>query len=287
MAASAQRPRLGRGLTDLLDDAADIDAARDLEGFRTLPIDALRPSPNNPRRSFDDAELEELSASIGERGMVQPLVARTGEGDGYEIVVGERRWRAAQRAGLHQVPVIVRQLDDQEALELAIIENVQRSDLNAIEEANGYRQLIEAFDHTQEELAQVVGKSRSHLANMLRLLKLPEGVQALLRDGRLSAGHARPLIGRDDAEPMAREIIRKGLSVRAVESLVQRDARATPGRSKTVLKDADTKAAETELSEALGLAVEIRAGRGESGELRISYRSLDQLDDVRRRLLKD
>ena len=287
MAASAQRPRLGRGLTDLLDDAADIDAARDVEGFRTLPIDALRPSPNNPRRRFDDAELEELSASIGERGMVQPLVARAGEGDGYEIVVGERRWRAAQRAGLHQVPVIVRQLDDQEALELAIIENVQRSDLNAIEEANGYRQLIEAFDHTQEELAQVVGKSRSHLANMLRLLKLPEGVQALLRDGRLSAGHARPLIGRDDAVPMAREIVRKGLSVRAVESLVQRDGRATSGRSKTALKDADTKAAETELSDALGLAVEIRAGRGESGELRISYRNLDQLEDVRRRLLKD
>jgi len=287
MAASAQRPRLGRGLTDLLDDAADIDAARDVEGFRTLPIDALRPSPNNPRRSFDDAELEELSASIGERGMVQPLVARAGGGDGYEIVVGERRWRAAQRAGLHQVPVIVRQLDDQEALELAIIENVQRSDLNAIEEANGYRQLIEAFDHTQEELAQVVGKSRSHLANMLRLLKLPEGVQDLLRDGRLSAGHARPLIGRDDAEPMAREIVRKGLSVRAVESLVQRDGSKARGAGKTVLKDADTKAVETELSEALGLAVEIRAGRGESGELRIRYRSLDQLDEVRRRLLND
>ena len=286
MAASAQRPRLGRGLTDLLDDAADIDAARTVEGFRTLPIDALRPSPNNPRRSFNDAALEELAASIGERGMVQPLVARAGEGEGYEIVVGERRWRAAQRAGLHQVPVIVRQLDDQEALELAIIENVQRSDLNAIEEANGYRQLIEAFDHTQEELAQVVGKSRSHLANMLRLLKLPEGVQALLRDGRLSAGHARPLIGRDDAEPMAREIVRKGMSVRAVESMVQRHGSKARGVGKTVLKDADTKAVETELSEALGLAVEIRSGRGESGELRIRYRSLDQLDEVQRRLLK-
>jgi len=286
MAASAQRPRLGRGLTDLLDDAADIDAARNVEGFRTLPIDALRPSPNNPRRSFNDAELEELAASIGERGMVQPLVARAGEGEGYEIVVGERRWRAAQRAGLHQVPVIVRQLDDQEALELAIIENVQRSDLNAIEEANGYRQLIEAFDHTQEELAQVVGKSRSHLANMLRLLKLPEGVQALLRDGRLSAGHARPLIGRDDAERMARDIVRKGMSVRAVESLVQRDGSKARGAGKKVLKDADTKAVETELSEALGLAVEIRSGRGESGELRIRYRSLDQLDEVQRRLLK-
>jgi ParB family chromosome partitioning protein len=287
MAASAQRPRLGRGLTDLLDDAADIDAARNVEGFRTVPIDALRPSPNNPRRSFDDAELSELAASIGERGLVQPLVARAGEGEGYEIVVGERRWRAAQRAGLHQVPVIVRQLDDQEALELAIIENVQRADLNAIEEANGYRQLIEAFDHTQEELAQIVGKSRSHLANMLRLLKLPEGVQVLLRDGRLSAGHARPLIGRDDAERVAREIVRKGMSVRAVESLMQRGDRAGTGGAKKVLKDADTKAVETELNEALGLAVEIRSGRGESGELRIRYRSLDQLDEVRRRLLRN
>ena len=286
MAASAQRPRLGRGLTDLLDDAADIDAARSVEGFRTLPIDALRPSANNPRRRFDDAELSELAASIGERGLVQPLVARAGEGEGYEIVVGERRWRAAQRAGLHQVPVIVRQLDDQEALELAIIENVQRADLNAIEEANGYRQLIEAFEHTQEELAQIVGKSRSHLANMLRLLKLPEGVQALVRDGRLSAGHARPLIGRDDAEGLAREIVRKGMSVRAVESLMQRGDRKPRGVGKTVLKDADTKAVETELSEALGLAVEIRSGRGESGELRIRYRSLDQLDEVQRRLLK-
>ena len=286
MSASPQRSRLGRGLTDLLDDAADIDAARDIEGFRTLPIGSLHPSPNNPRSSFDEDQLEELAASIGERGLVQPLVARTGDGEGYEIVVGERRWRAAQRAGLHQVPVIVRQIGDQEALELAIIENVQRADLNAIEEARGYRQLIDKFDHTQEELAQVVGKSRSHLANMLRLLKLPYGVQAMIRDGQLSAGHARPLIGRDDAEAIAQEIIKKSMNVRSVESLVQGSGRKGRSGSKTVLKDADTRAAETEMNEALGLAVEIRSGRGESGELRIRYRSLDQLDEVRRRLLK-
>ena len=286
MSASPQRSRLGRGLTDLLDGAADISAARDVEGFKTLPTDSLHPSPNNPRRTFNEDELEELAASIGERGLVQPLVARADDSEGYEIIVGERRWRAAQRAGLHQVPVIVRQIGDQEALELAIIENVQRADLNAIEEAKGYRQLIESFDHTQEELAQVVGKSRSHLANMLRLLKLPDSVQDLVRDGELSAGHARPLIGRDDAETLAREIVKKSMNVRAVESLVQSGGRKGGGRTKTVLKDADTRAAESELNDALGLAVEIRSGRGESGELRIRYRSLEQLDEVRRRLLK-
>ena len=285
MSAAAQKKRLGRGLVDLLDDAADIESARGIEGYRMIPVAALTANPRNPRRQFADDELEELAASIAEKGVVQPLVVRPADGGIFEIVAGERRWRAAQRAQLHQVPAVVRQLSDREALELAIIENVQRSDLNAIEEALGYQQLIEAFEHTQEELAQIIGKSRSHLANMLRLLKLPEGVQELIREGRLSAGHARALIGRDDALKLAKQIIAKAMSVRAVESLVKKAAGGSKAPKQSV-KDADTRAAELELSEALGLAVSIQQGRGEKGELRIAYRSLDQLNDVRSRLLK-
>ena len=285
MAASAQNKRLGRGLVDLLDDAADIETARGIEGYRMVPLAALKANPNNPRRQFAEDELAELAASIAEKGVVQPLVVRPGEGGSFEIVAGERRWRAAQRAQLHQVPAVVRRLSDQEALELAIIENVQRSDLNAIEEALGYQQLIEAFGHTQEELAQIIGKSRSHLANMLRLLKLPDGVQELIRNGGLSAGHARALIGRDDALKLAKQIIAKAMSVRAVEALVKKSGQAKSPR-KAAVKDADTRAAEAELSDALGLGVSIQVGRGEAGELRIAYRTLDQLNDVRRRLLR-
>ncbi len=285
MTAGAQKKRLGRGLVDLLDDAADIETARGIEGYRTVALAALKANPQNPRRQFAEEELAELAASIAEKGVVQPLVVRPAEGGAYEIVAGERRWRAAQKARLHQVPVIVRQLSDREALELAIIENVQRSDLNAVEEARGYQQLIDAFGHTQEELARIIGKSRSHLANTLRLLKLPEGVQELIREGKLSAGHARALIGRDDALKLAREIVAKAMSVRAVEALVKKSDSPRAPR-KAPLKDADTRAAETALGDALGLAVEIRPGRGEAGELRIAYRSLDQLDEVRRRLLK-
>jgi len=285
MTAGAQKKRLGRGLADLLDDAADIDTARGIEGYRMVPLATLRANPQNPRRQFAEEELAELAASIAEKGVVQPLVVRPAEGGVYEIVAGERRWRAAQRAQLHQVPAIVRQLSDREALELAIIENVQRSDLNAIEEARGYQQLIDAFEHTQEELAQIIGKSRSHLANMLRLLKLPEGVQDMIQEGQLSAGHARALIGRDNALKLAKQIIAKAMSVRAVESLVKKSD-SPRGQAKAAVKDADTRAAEIELSNALGLSVSIQMRRGESGDLRIAYRSLDQLNEVRRRLLK-
>ena len=205
---------------------------------RMVPIDRVRPSTFNPRKNFEQterakAELEELAASIREKGLVQPIVVRPLDGNYYEIVAGERRWRASQKASLHVVPVVVRSLTDQEALELAIIENVQRSDLNAIEEAAGYRQLIDSFNYTQDELGQIIGKSRSHLANTMRLLKLPESVQALVRDGLLSAGHARALVGHEDAEVLAKEIVDKGLNVREVEALVMgRKSGAAPSTPK-------------------------------------------------------
>ena len=215
---------------------------------------------------------------------MQPLVVRPSLGDTYEIVAGERRWRAAQLANLHDVPVVVRALSDQEALEIAIIENVQREDLNAIEEGEGYRVLMDGHGYTQEDLAKVIGKSRSHLANTLRLLKLPVGVQDLVRSGQLSAGHARCLIGRADAEALAARIVKDGLSVRDVESLTQERAATKSKPEKR--KDADTRAAESELHQALGLDVEIKKGNGEKGELRIRYKSLEQLEDVRLRLLR-
>ena len=289
-AAAAQKNRLGRGLASLI---GDLETAQDTAGVetghQTVSIDAIRPSPYNPRQTFPETELEELAGSIREKGLVQPIILRPVEGAeaAYEIVAGERRWRAAQRAALHEVPAIVRTLSDQEALELAIIENVQRSDLNAIEEALGYRQLITSFKYKQEELATVLGKSRSHLANMLRLLKLPEAVQEFVRSGRLSAGHARALVGRSDAEAVAREIVERGLNVRDVEALVQeRDDGKAKAKKKAPLKDADTRAAESELSDALGLAVSLKSGKGESGELRIRYSSFEQLEDVRHRLLR-
>jgi ParB family chromosome partitioning protein len=216
--------------------------------------------------------------------LVQPLVVRPSLGDTYEIVAGERRWRAAQLANLHDVPVVVRTLSDQEAIEIAIIENVQREDLNAIEEGEGYRLLMDGHGYTQEDLAKVIGKSRSHLANTLRLLKLPESVRDLVRSGELSAGHARALIGRPDAEALAARIVKDGLSVREAEALTQEHQPAKSKHKKS--KDADTRAAESELHEALGLEVEIKKGKGEKGELRIRYSSLDQLEDVRHRLLR-
>ncbi len=283
MAVSAQRKRLGRSLASLIGDGADgLTPAQDQ---RQVPIAALRASPNNPRRAFADAQLDELSASIRERGLVQPLVVRpTGEGT-YEIVAGERRWRAAQRANLHDVPVVVRTLTDKEAAEIAIIENVQREDLNAIEEGEGYQALMTVHDYTQDDLAKVIGKSRSHLANTLRLIKLPRAVQELVRSGDLSAGHARPLVGRPDATEIAARIVKEGLSVRQVEALTQ-DNRRQPRRKTPPIKDPDTGAAEADLREALGLNVEIRPGRGERGELRIRYTSLDQFEDVRKRLMR-
>jgi ParB family transcriptional regulator, chromosome partitioning protein len=277
MSAGAQRNRLGRGLASLISGTA--------EDQRSLPLAALKPGRFNPRRNFSQAQLEELAASIRERGLVQPLVVRPSMSDAetFEIVAGERRWRAAQLANLHQVPVVVRELTDQEAVELAIIENVQREDLNAIEEGEGYKLLMDGHGYTQEDLAKVIGKSRSHLANTLRLLKLPDSVQELLRSGALSAGHARALIGRDDAEALALRIVKEGLTVRDIEALTQEKS---PKAKRHKSKDADTRAAEAELAEHLGLGVEIKKGKGEKGELRIRYTTLDQLEDVRRRLLR-
>ena len=284
MAARAQKSRLGRGLASLIGDRFDEAALGADEDRRTVPLAALNPGRFNPRRSFSEAQLEELAASIRERGLVQPIVVRPSSGDAYEIVAGERRWRAAQLANLHDVPVIVRTLNDQEAVEIAIIENVQREDLNAIEEGEGYRLLIEGHDYTQEDLARIVGKSRSHLANTLRLLKLPETVQDLVRSGALSAGHARPLIGRADAAALAERIVSRGLNVRQVEALTQDRGPAKAKRQRS--KDSDTRAAEAELRETLGLEVEIRKSKGEKGELRIRYTTLEQLEEVRHRLLR-
>lgn len=287
-ATTANRNRLGRGLASLVGDpAASRGRGGPGEGDQVqLPIDKIKPGPLNPRQSFSPGELEELANSIREKGLVQPLVVRPMEdGIHYEIVAGERRWRAAQMAGLHRLPTVIRSLTDQEALELAIIENVQRTDLNAIEEATGYQELISRFGYTQDELSQIIGKSRSHLSNMLRLLKLPEGVQKLVRSAKLSPGHARALIGREDADQVAEMIVDKGLSVRDVEALSHR--RADPsGASKSKSKDPDTRAFEQELADALGLNVALKPGSGESGELRIRYRTLEQLEGVRTLLLR-
>jgi len=254
---------------------------------RLVPTADLRPGKLNPRKDFRDDELAELADSIRNKGLVQPIIVRPVAG-GYEIVAGERRWRAAQKAGLHAVPVIARDLDDKEVLELAIIENVQRADLNAIEEAAGYRELVERFDYSQEQLSEIIGKSRSHVANTLRLLKLPESVQAMVESGDLTAGHARALIGRDDAEELAHHIVEQDLNVREVEALVQgsNEVGHSGGSTRRAReKDADTRAFENELSAVLGLKVEIKRGSGESGNLIIKYGNFDQLDYIRMRLV--
>ncbi len=289
-----QKSRLGRGLASLIGGDNVAISARPLPATgesRLVPIDRVRPSPLNPRKNFNEAELEELASSIREKGLVQPLVVRPVDATAttYEIVAGERRWRAAQKASMHLVPVIVRSLSDQEALELAIIENVQRSDLNAIEEAGGYRDLVERFGYTQEELAQIIGKSRSHLANTMRLLKLPETVQTLVRDGSLSAGHARALIGREDAEVVAQDIVKKGLNVRDVEAIVMgrkpAEPKTVPAKAAAPQKDADTRAAEKEMTDSLGLTVVIHPGSGEAGEVVIRYKTMEQFDVVHQALL--
>ena len=290
MATPIHSSRLGRGIRSLIGDQTATQSELPPEGEqRHVPIDQLKASKLNPRKDFREDDLAELAESIRQKGLVQPIIVRPHpEQAGYEIVAGERRWRAAQRAGIHTVSVIVRELDDRDVLELAIIENVQRSDLNAIEEATGYRELIERYDYSQEQLAEVIGKSRSHLANTLRLLKLPDRVQAMVQDGRLTAGHARALVGRQDAEFLAERIAREGLNVRAVESLVQdalgKDGSGKTGQRKPRDKDADTKAFEKELTDALGLKVEIKRSSGESGIICIRYGNFDQLDYIRMRL---
>jgi len=285
--AQAQRKRLVRGLATFIDGFDTADSG-ETEGQMMVALESLKPGRFNPRRNFPEAQIADLAASIRERGLVQPLVVRPSgtSGKSFEIVAGERRWRAAQVARLKEVPVVVRSLSDQEAIEIAIIENVQREDLNAIEEAEGYNVLMENHGYTQEDLAKVIGKSRSHLANTLRLLKLPNRVLDLVRSGSLSAGHARALIGHPDAAALAVRIVKEGLTVRQAEALVQDRSAPKSKPKKAKAKDADTRAAESELSEALGLDVNIRSGRGEAGELRIRYSTLDQLEDVRHRLIR-
>lgn len=288
MNAPLARSRLGRGLASLIGEPTPGQPVLPPEGEQRLVSTAdLKPGRLNPRKDFRDDELAELADSIRNKGLVQPIIVRPVAG-GYEIVAGERRWRAAQKAGLHTVPVIARDLEDKEVLELAIIENVQRADLNSIEEASGYRELVERFDYSQEQLSEIIGKSRSHVANTLRLLKLPESVQAMVRNSELTAGHARALIGRDDAEELAHHIIEHDLNVRQVEALAQGGDEVGHGGGSTRSvreKDADTRAFENELSAALGLKVEVKRGSGESGNLIIKYGNFDQLDYIRMRLV--
>ncbi len=291
--ADEARSRLGRGLASLIGDvggeAAHVDRPR---AQRKVPIEFLKANPRNPRRAFSEAELAELTDSIKQHGVIQPIVVRPVKGttDRYEIIAGERRWRASQAAGLHEVPIVPVDVNDSDALQLAIIENVQREDLNPLEEAQGYHALADEFKRSQEDIAKIVGKSRSHVANMMRLTKLPGEVQALIAAGKLSAGHARALIGVPDPVAAAKKIVAEGLTVRQTEELAHEEGvperkpqKARGGAAKT--KDADTLALEKRVSDALGLAVSIHH-RDPGGSVQISYRSLDQLDEVMKRLAK-
>jgi ParB family chromosome partitioning protein len=286
----AEGSRLGRGLAALIGDVGDEAAVLERQrSQRRVPIEFLKPNPRNPRRVFEDAELEELAASIRERGVIQPILVRAVRGamDQYEIVAGERRWRASQRAGLHDVPVILLEISDREALELAIIENVQRADLNALEEANGYQALADEFNYSQEEIAKIVGKSRPHVANTLRLLRLSDAVKAYINSGQLSAGHARLLVGQPNAAELAEQIIARGLNVRQVEEMARRDGKKQARevrRTGRMGPDPDAAALEKRLTDALGLSVRIVHRADGEGILSIRYRSLEQLDDITRRL---
>lgn len=281
--------RLGRGLAALIgemDQAAPVNSgARSVNPDRMVPIEHVSRNPKNPRRSFDEGELQDLASSIRQHGIVQPVVVRPRGANQYEIIAGERRWRAAQLAGLIEIPVIVRDVDDRTALEIAIVENVQRSDLNPLEEALGYDQLIAEHGYTQNDLGEIIGKSRSHVANSLRLLKLPEPVRDMLAAGSLSAGHARALITTSDPASLARTIIAKGMSVRDAEKLAQNDikAQSEPTVSKAEQKDSDTLALERTLSDSLGLEVKINHKNG-GGQIRIGYRTLEQLEEICRLL---
>ncbi|MCA3561348.1 MAG: ParB/RepB/Spo0J family partition protein [Aestuariivirga sp.] len=281
-----QKKRLGRGLAALIgEDTSEEAVVQDVRTLRHMPIELLKASPNNPRKNFAEADLEDLSKSIREKGLLQPIVVRPIANGEYEIVAGERRWRAAQRAGVHDVPVLIRDLTDGEALEIALIENIQRSDLNSLEEARAYSMLLEQFSYTQQQLADSIGKSRSHIANTLRLLNLPEAVRAEIEQGRLTAGHARALVATDSPAELAARIIKLGLSVREAENLA-REALAPKKQKIKPEKDADTRALEKLVSEAIGLKLEITHRRDGSGNMVISYKTLDQLEDVCRRLQK-
>ena len=280
----AQKRRLGRGLAALIGDDTNEEAVvQDIRSLRHVPIELLQANPHNPRKHFNEDELNSLAASLKERGLLQPLVVRPRAGGKFEIVAGERRWRASQKAGLHELPVLIRELDDKETLEIALIENVQRADLNPLEEAKAYRQLVDQYGHTQQQLADAIGKSRSHVANTMRLLNLPEATQMQIETGSLTAGHARALIATDSPEELADKIIKLNLTVRQTEDLA-RDKNAS-SKSKTIKeKDADTRALEKQLSEVVGLAVSIKHKDKLGGQVIITYKTLDQLDDVIRKL---
>ena len=297
--------RLGRGLAALLGDVSEeappprskpaavapAPAAPPAPSgaARKVPIEFLIPNPRNPRRSFPEEDLEELADSVRQRGIIQPILVRGIGGERYEIIAGERRWRAAQRAGLHEVPIVLLEASDQLSLELAIVENVQRTDLNPLEEAQGYQVLASQFGRAQESVAKIVGKSRSHVANMLRLLKLSDDVKAYIYSGKLSAGHARLLVGQPNALEIAEDIIARGLNVRQVEAMGRQSGKEQvnalkPKRRTSASKDADTVALEKRVSDALGLQVSVDHREGGSGILQIQYRNLEQLEDVLRRL---
>jgi len=280
-----QRPRLGRGLAALLGEN-HAERVGESEAVRKVPIELLRSNPRNPRKSFPDESLEELTASIRARGVLQPVLVRPNPGGapGFEIVAGERRWRAAQRAGQHEVPVVVVEANDREALEIAIVENVQRADLNALEEANGYAQLAAEHGYSHSDIARVVGKSRSHIANTLRLTNLPERTLGLLSSGQISAGHARALLAVADPDSLAHRIVSQGLTVRDIERIGSNSGRKA-SRPRPQANDPDTRALEENLSLTLGAKVLIRH-MGDSGEIRIGFSSFDQLDDFCRRLAK-
>jgi ParB family chromosome partitioning protein len=299
-----ERPQrgLGRGLSALLGEAAEVGESPEQAAAagaaqnsgqsspREFPIETIQRNPDQPRRTFTDAEMDELTASIREKGVLQPVLVRPmpGQPGEFQLVAGERRWRAAQRAGLKTIPVVVRELNDVEVMEIGIIENVQRADLNAIEEAVAYSNLMGRFGRTQDEVAQIVGKSRSHIANTTRLLALPESVRELVVNGQLSAGHARALIGTDDPDALAARIVKGGLTVRQAEVLAreanERPKREAPRRGGSA-KSPDTEALEHDLSEALGLAVSLE-DKGGQGELKVRYATLEQLDDICRRLMR-
>ncbi|WP_114186743.1 ParB/RepB/Spo0J family partition protein [Microvirga aerophila] len=289
--AEEGRSRLGRGLAALIGEVGDeMTVVERGRGQRKVPVEFLRPNPRNPRKAFEDSELKELSQSIKDRGIIQPIVVRPLKNmpDAFEIVAGERRWRAAQVAGLHEVPVVVVEIDDKTSLEYAILENVQRADLNPIEEAQGYSRLMAEFSYTQENLSKIIGKSRSHIANMMRLTDLPDPIKSLLVNKQITAGHGRALLAVKDPQRVAKQILDQGLSVRQVEEIAQAD-QASPDKpeAKTARpkaeKDPDTRALEKALQDVLGLTVSIDH-KGQGGELRIRYKTLDQLDGLCRRL---
>jgi ParB family transcriptional regulator, chromosome partitioning protein len=288
-----QKKRLGRGLAallgdDVLETPVPVNVAPNTGtlgmGLRQIPIELLTANPNNPRRHFAEDEITNLAQSLKEKGVLQPIMVRP-QGEHFEIVAGERRWRAAQKAGIHSVPVIIRELDDRETLEIAIIENVQRADLNPMEEARAYKMLIDQYSYTQQQLADSIGKSRSHIANTMRLMQLPTSVLSHIETGTLSAGHARTLVATENPQDLAERIIKLGLSVRQAEDLT-RERAARPKKKKTnTEKDADTRALEASVSAALGLAIVIDH-KGSAGQITISYKSLEQLELIAHRLSK-